>query len=55
MYTSMWVEFKTRVPFYRVLLIRVPYYIGDLNREPNLENHPCAHTDGKNKIGLGVL
>ena len=25
-----------------VHFIRVPYYIGDLKRGPNLENYPCA-------------
>ena len=25
---------------FRVLFIRVPYYIGDLERDPNLENYP---------------
>ena len=33
--------FKTRIPF-RVLIIRVPYYIRDLERGPNLENYPCV-------------
>ena len=28
-----------RVPF-RVLFIRVPYYIGDLKRDPNIEAYP---------------
>ena len=32
-------SFKIRVPF-RVRLIRVPYYIGDLKRDPNSENYP---------------
>ena len=29
------------VPF-RVIFIRVPYKIGDLKRDPNLENYPCG-------------
>ena len=28
----------------RVLFIRVPYYIGDLERDPNLENYPYSST-----------
>ena len=35
----IWAVLKNRVPF-RVLLIRVPYYIGDLKGDPNLENYP---------------
>ena len=31
--------FNVRVPF-KVLFIRVPCYIGDLERDPNLENYP---------------
>ena len=34
-----WVVLKIGVPF-GVLSIRVPYYIWDLEREPNLENYP---------------
>ena len=34
-------SFLIRVPF-RVLFIRAPYYIGDVNRDPNLENYPKA-------------
>ena len=36
----MWVVFQNRVPS-RVVLIRVPYYIGDLKKDPNLESYPC--------------
>ena len=31
---SIWVVFK----------MRVPYYIGDLTRDPNLESYPCEGT-----------
>ena len=31
-----WGSFHSRVPF-----IRVPYYIKDLTRDPNLEKYPC--------------
>ena len=34
-----WLVLKSRVQF-RVLFIRVPFYIGDLNRTPHLENYP---------------
>ena len=30
------------VPF-RVLFIRVPYYLGDRRRDPKLENHPTLN------------
>ena len=33
------VGLKSSVPF-GVLVIRVPYYIGDPKRDPNLENYP---------------
>ena len=33
--------FPVRVPF-RVLCTRVPYYIGDLKRDPDLENYPSV-------------
>ena len=36
---STWVVLKIRVPF-RVLLMRVPHYVGDLKSEPNWENYP---------------
>ena len=36
---AIWVGFENRVPF-RVLFIRVPNYIGDPKRDPNLENYP---------------
>ena len=36
-----WVVFENLVPF-RVLYTRVPYYIGDLKRDLNLENYPYA-------------
>ena len=39
--SSIWAVFQSRVRF-RVLFIGVPYYIGDLQRDPNLENYPCA-------------
>ena len=32
---------KTRVPF-RALFIRVPYYLGDLDGDTNLENYQCT-------------
>ena len=31
-------------PFFEVLYARVPYYIGDFRRDPNLEN--CLHAVG---------
>ena len=31
-----------RVLIFRVLILRVPYYIGDLKREHVLENYPCT-------------
>ena len=34
-----------RVPF-RVLFIRVPYYVGDPERDPNLENYQSMKQDG---------
>ena len=34
----IWVVLQIRVPF-RVLSIRVSYYVGDLKRDPNLENY----------------
>ena len=37
--TFTWVVFQNRVPF-TVLFVRVPYYIGDLKGDPNLENYP---------------
>ena len=30
--------------YFKVLFIRVPYYIGDLKRDPNLENYPYVDT-----------
>ena len=36
----MWVVVEITVPF-GVLFIWVPYYVGDLKRDPNLENYPC--------------
>ena len=36
----VWVVVKIRVHF-RVLLVRVPYYIGDIKRDLTLEN--CPH------------
>ena len=39
---GMWVVLEIRVPF-RVLFIRVPYYVGDPQKGPNLENfHVCS-------------
>ena len=38
---SKWVALQIRVPF-RVYFIRMPYYIGDLNRDPSLENYPSS-------------
>ena len=35
----IWAVFQIRVPF-RVFFIRVPYHIGDLKRDPSLENYP---------------
>ena len=36
-------SFLVRVSF-GVLFIRVPYYIGDPNRDHNFENYPCIPT-----------
>ena len=36
---KIWVVLQLRVPF-RVLFIRVPYYIGDPKRDPNFDNYP---------------
>ena len=36
---SIRVVLQSRVLF-RVLLLRMPYYFGDLKRDPDLENHP---------------
>ena len=37
----IWGLFQIRVPVpFRVLFIRVPYYIGDLKGDPSLENYP---------------
>ena len=36
------IELLWVVPSFRVLSIRLPYYIWDLNRDPNLENYPCC-------------
>ena len=35
----IWAVLENRVSF-RVLFIRVPYYIEDSQRDPNLENYP---------------
>ena len=44
---SIWVVLYIRVPF-GVPFTMVPYYIiGDLKREPNLENHPIAVTEAR--------
>ena len=40
----MWVVFQIRVPL-GSLFIRVPYYIGDPKRDPDLENYPCTQED----------
>ena len=49
----IWVVFYIRIPF-RVPFIRIPYYIGYLKRDPNLENHSCRYhkqkTQSPNKI-----
>ena len=42
----MWVVLYFGAPF-RVLFIRVPYYIGDLKRDPNLENCPRGESQGR--------
>ena len=34
-----WVLLKNKVPF-RILFIRVPYYIGDPKWDPNIESYP---------------
>ena len=55
---------KIRVPFW-VPFIRVPYYVGDLNRDPNLSNYPYVGVSGfwiwssgfgvwGSKLGFGV-
>ena len=36
---SIWVVLQIRIPF-KLPFIRVPHYIGDLKRDPNLENYP---------------
>ena len=36
---------KIRVPFW-VPCIRVPYYVGDLKRDPNLSNSPYVGVSG---------
>ena len=38
---QIWVVLYIRVPF-TVLVIRVPCYLGDLNKDPNLGNYPSA-------------
>ena len=38
-----------------VLFIRVPYYIGDPKRDPNLENYPHAKRGAGGGGGLWVL
>ena len=48
----IWVVLEIRVPF-RVLFISLPYYIGDLNRNPNLENYPYEFR-GDHEPGLSV-
>ena len=39
---ATWVVVEIRVPL-RILVISVPYYIGDPRMDPNLENYP--HND----------
>ena len=41
---AMWVILYIRVPF-RILLIRVPYYVGHLKRDPDSEKYPCRADD----------
>ena len=36
---------------FKVLIIRVPYYIGDLKRDPDLENYPYAGPLHLNLLG----
>ena len=48
---TIWVVIKIRVPF-RVLFIRVPYYIGDQKRDPNLENYPYNYTQTLYQLAL---
>ena len=50
----MWVVLQSRVPF-RLLFIRVPYYIGDLKRDPNLENYPCLVASAEPRRPCGKL
>ena len=38
----MWLVLEIRIPF-KVLLVRGPYYIGDLKRDTSLENCPCMY------------
>ena len=39
---GIWVVLQIIGSLFRVLLIRVPYYIGDPKRDPALENYPDA-------------
>ena len=38
----MWLVLYTRVPFFKVRFVRVPYEFGDLRIDPSLENYPCG-------------
>ena len=37
---ATWGSFLNQGPLIRILFIRVPYYTGDLKRDPSLENYP---------------
>ena len=45
---------QIRVPF-KVLSKRVPYYFGDLARDPNLENYPCGCKVWRSEASLASL
>ena len=51
-FISMWVTLEIRVPF-RILVIMVPYYIGDLNGDPNVEKCQCRLRKAVTKKGSG--
>ena len=37
---AIWAVLYIRVPLRGSFFIRVPYYIGDLKRDPNIESYP---------------
>ena len=36
------------------LFIRVPYYVGDLNRDPSLDNYPSSNTLQRSREADGL-